>query len=157
MPQPLLSGEVNRDGDVEQLEIENADLQHRVRTLELELSRVKRENQRAIAQLRQILTPLRNGILQIFGEMDAIGGESISTDSSPAAPAKAKAWEMWKSRLGEGCAKVIDALMVHGGMNTTQLSIATGYHRTSIPVMIFKLNKAGLINKNGGTFSLKEL
>jgi hypothetical protein len=33
----------------------------------------------------------------------------------------------------------------------------TGVHRNSIPAMIYKLNKAGLLNKNGGRFSLKQL
>jgi hypothetical protein len=141
---------------MEELEAENREHRQRIRDLEMELSRTKRENARAIASLRQVLSPLFSGLKQIFGEMDAIGGAE-STSEAPTDSKKSKVWEMWKSRLGEGCAKVIDALMLHGEMNTTQLSIATGYHRTSIPAFIFKLNKAGLLNKNGGRFALKEL
>jgi DNA-binding IclR family transcriptional regulator len=40
---------------------------------------------------------------------------------------------------------------------TEQLSIATGLHRTTIPKLIYELNKAGLIDKSGGRFSLKQL
>ena len=47
--------------------------------------------------------------------------------------------------------------MLHGDMNTQQLAIAIGQHRNSIPRLIYTLNKAGLINKNGGRFSLKQL
>jgi DNA-binding transcriptional ArsR family regulator len=117
----------------------------------------KRENARAVGKLRQQLSPLYRALQEVFGEMDEIGGEQPG-DATPAQPARSSAvWESWKHRLGGGQAKAIDALLLHGEMNTTQLAIATGLHRTSIPKVISNLNKAGLINKNGGRFSLKQL
>jgi transcription initiation factor IIE alpha subunit len=89
--------------------------------------------------------------------MDAAGIEDAPA-AAPGGNARVTAvWESWKSRLGGGCAKVIDALLLHGEMNTQQLAIACGCNRNTIPNLILKLNRAGLINKNGGRFSLKPL
>lgn len=104
-----------------------------------------------VAQLRHILSPLKEGLDRIFGILP-VGGESSSL-----APRHIAVWESWKQKLGEGPAKVIDALLLHREMNTQQLAIATGYHRTTIPAFVHKLTKAGLLNKNSGRFSLKEL
>lgn len=114
---------------------------------------------RALGNLRRQLDPLHKALRAIFGELDAANIESSESNDSQSSvsPRSAQVWESWKQRFGGGTAKVIDALLLHKEMNTTQLSIATGLHRTTIPALIFKLNKASLINKNGGKFSLKEL
>jgi hypothetical protein len=104
-----------------------------------------------VAQLRQALAPLKDGLDRIFGILPSSNG------ASEIAPRHAAVWESWKQKLGEGPAKVIDALLLHRAMNTQQLAIATGYHRTTVPAFVHKLTKAGLINKNSGIFSLKEL
>jgi hypothetical protein len=115
-----------------------------------------------MAPLRRQLTPLYRALQSVFSELDAAGvvEETIgyaSSTNNPAPPRTSAVWESWKSRMPGGPAKIIDALLVHGEMNTQQLAIATGVHRNSVPAMIFKLNKAGLLNKNGGRFSLKAL
>lgn len=153
-----LSGQVDtRDQQIAELEEENATLSTRVRQLESDLSRTRRDNQRAISNLRQILSPLRGAINAIWGEMDAISTEEVAPDAPKVGPRKAQVWESWKQKFGGGTAKVIEALLLHGEVNTVQLSIATGLHRTTIPALIFKLNAASLINKNSGRFSLREL
>jgi hypothetical protein len=114
------------------------------------------------AALRTTLDPLYTALRAVMGEI-----EVIDPPDSPAPVAQAgggvadsrvaEVWKSWKERLGPMCGKVIDALLLHGEMNTTQLSIAAQIHRTNVPKAIFKMNQAGLINKNGGRFSLKQL
>jgi hypothetical protein len=121
---------------------------------------------RALQSLRRQLAPLYKALQMVYGELDAAGVE----DSAPSAAGSmdrereqldtariTAVWQAWKSKLGAGAAKCIDALLLHGEMNTQQLSIATGYHRNTVPQYVSQLNKAGLINKNGGRFSLKHL
>lgn len=85
------------------------------------------------------------------------GGQGHLFGEAPSTEREESVWESWKQRLGGQTAKVIDALLLHGEMNTTQIAIAIGTRRNNIPNLVFKLNQAGLINKNGGRFSLKQL
>jgi hypothetical protein len=147
---------------VNELQREIDDLRNQLEDVQTELRRERQKSgtmERGVARLREALTPVYSGLQMIFGEIEATGVSGGSGNSpTPAADSRiAKVWESWKGRLGEGCAKIIDALLLHGEMNTQQLAIATGYHRTTVPTYIYKLTKAGLINKNGGRFSLKEL
>lgn len=142
---------------------ELSDLRGEVRVLRAELSNAKRdlayaqrESAQALGALRKQLAPLYRALQAVFGELDAAGVDE-SAPLSSASPRTSAVWESWKSRLPGGPAKIIDALLLHNEMNTQQLAIATGVHRNSIPAMIYKLNKAGLLNKNGGRFSLKAL
>lgn len=152
----MLEGKVEKNH--EDLELINDGLRARVRTLEEELHVERAKNASAnggVRRLRSVLSPLYTSLQQLFGDIDAMDvgaapGEPVPTRNSAI-------WDSWKQKLGEGPAKIIDALLLHREMNTQQLAIATHYHRTTIPALIFKLNKAGLLNKNGGKFSLKEL
>lgn len=117
------------------------------------------EARRALTMLRQQLTPLYRALRAVFGELEAVADiqPSDSTLAGAGDSRIAAVWESWKTKLGGQCAKVIDVLLTHGEMNTTQLAIAVGTRRQNIPNLIYKLNQAGLINKNGGRFSLKSL
>lgn len=156
MPQLLLEGEVdNRDSVIDQLREENETLRGQVIELRAKVSLAERTNKAAVSKLRHQLEPLYRALQQVFGEIEVIapaGGSAVLADSKVGA-----VWESWKSRLGQTTAKVIEALLTHGDLGTQQLAIITGLHRTTIPQAIYKLNKAGLINKNGGKFSLKQL
>lgn len=155
--QPLLEGHTEAE-DVTRLRRKCERLEATVESLESELAEARREAQMATKPLRNLkrqLEPFYTAMRAIFGELDVISGGN--GDGEQVAPRKKEVWESWKNRLGGGTAKVIDALLLHREMNTTQLAIATGLHRTTIPALIFKLNQAGLINKNGGRFSLKEM
>ena len=145
------------------LEIENRTLREQLEEKDDELRKERRKREtieRGVSRLREALSPTYNGLQMIFGEIDAMGvtdsGRSSNAAASPDSRISA-VWESWKGRLGEGCAKVIDALLLHREMNTQQLAIATGYHRSTVPSYIYRLTKAGLLNKNAGRFSLKEL
>ena len=62
-----------------------------------------------------------------------------------------------EAKLGGKQAEFIQALLEHGEMSAIQLKIATRSGQQTVYDTIHKLNKLGLINKNGGKFSLKEL
>ena len=159
----LLRGTVI-DSDDENREVE-ADLRDEIRRLKAELLATRRdldhahaEATRALSSLRKQLGPLYRALQAVFGELEAAGVDDDPTFTAEGtSPRTTAVWASWKSRLPGGPAKIIDALLLHHEMNTQQLAIATGVHRNSIPAMIYKLNKAGLLNKNGGRFSLKSL
>ena len=111
--------------------------------------------EKGVSTLREVLSPLHNGLRLIFGEIEAMGvGATTGTSSDPRVSA---AWQQWKDKLSGHPAKAIDALMVHGPMTQTQLRILIGCANGSIAGIVCTLNKAGLINKNGGKISLKEI
>lgn len=146
--------------NVEADEHEVTELRSEIRKLRTALEQEKRTAKQsathmahATSNLRRQLKPLYQALQQIFGELDTFGA-SESTDVTPRV---STVWESWKGKLGIGPAKVIDALLLHGQMNTAQLSIATGYHRNTVPQYVSVLNRAGLITKNGGVFSLKKI
>lgn len=148
-----------RDGAIAHLTMLVKSLREELAAAQREADRARRESTVALAALRRQLSPLYKALQAVFGELDAAGVDaSGDTHAEKPLPTRHSAiWESWKARLPGGPSKIIDALMVHGEMNTQQLAIATGVHRNSIPTMIYKLNQAGLINKNGGRFSLKTL
>ena len=118
------------EGQVEDPEVES--LRAEVRSLRSELVRVRadatrasQESTRALALLRKQLTPLYRALQAVFGEIDA-AGVTENNGNEPDNPRISVVWQSWKSRLGGRKAQVIDALLVHGEMNTTQLAIAIG-------------------------------
>lgn len=120
---------------------------------------------RAIARLRRQLDPLYTALQAVFGEIEAGGvTESQPPYAVAGGPASAgvdarvaSVWEAWKSRLPPACGKVIDALLTHGELTQAQLKVAARLGTSTVSDAIYKLNKAGLINKNGGRVSLKAL
>lgn len=159
MSQQLLEGrvELTEAQRIQELKHENVELRHRIERLELELRQAKLTNATAASNLRQLLEPLYHALQMVFGEIDVIIPEGSAKTAAAPSERSTAVWEAWKSRLGTTPAKIIDALLTHRDLNTQQLAIATGLHRSTIPTAIYKLNKAGLINKNGGRFSLKEI
>jgi len=152
----VLRGEVVSDHaeEVRLLEQEVRRLRRELAMANGEIAKAKSEAAKATAALRKQLAPLYRALQSVFGELDAIG--SNESESAPS-PRVSAVWEAWKSKLGPQCARAIDALMLHSEMDTTRLAIAMGTNRRNIPNIIYKLNQAGLINKNGGRFSLKQL
>lgn len=142
------------DAHVDNLHAEIDRLRAELSMARREALNAKRDAARALGALRKNLSPLYDALKMVFDDLDAVGVE----DGAPTATSRTSAmWENWKQKLGVGAAKCIDAFLLHGEMNTNQLSIATGYHRNTVPQYVSKLNQAGLINKNGGRFSLKSL
>jgi TolA-binding protein len=157
------------EGRVDEREQQISALHREIDRLERELLEVQNQRdqavldgqqaQRALKALQRQLQPLFSALRMVFGELDAVGIEEEESAPSVASapPAKKEVWDAWKSRLGGAASKIIDALLTHGELNTQQLSIVTGLHRTTVPNGVSQLNKAGLINKRDGKFSLKAL
>lgn len=105
-----------------------------------------------VHELRAVLNPLYQALQHIYGEMNAFG-----EDQAPATVKHSAVWESWKAKLGGQTAEAIDVLMLHKEMNAEQLRVHLHCARTHVYNVISRLNKAGIINKNGGKISLKEL
>lgn len=157
--------EDQRDPETARLEQEVRRLRRELADATVEAQRGREDADRALRALRRQLAPLYSALQAVFGELDAAGvtDESPSPRASdaPDAPAitpRVKAvWENWKQQLPGYPARIIDALLLHADLNTAQLAIACGCKRQRISEGIVKLNKAGLVNKNAGRFSLKSL
>lgn len=122
--------------------------------------RQKREAmERGVSRLREALTPVYGGLQMVFGEMDAVGvSETPSSSSAPGVdPRKAAVWEDWKRKISPIAGRFIDALLLHGELTQTQLRLHAKCAAGSVPGVVSQLWKNGLINKNGGRISLKEL
>ena len=104
--------------------------------------------------LRKELSGLYQALRAIFGEMDAAG---VAGTPSSVPPTTSAIWESWKEQLPGAPAKLIDALLIHGEMNAVQLRVAMHCHINTVYETTAKMQKMGLLNKNGGKYSLKEL
>ena len=118
----------------------------------------------AIASLRDMLAPWRRVILGLWGEIELAGVTGVPTptatqDSAPvASPKSLAAWTLWKQRLPGFPSRMIDALLEHGELSVAQLVVAAQCPRKqTIYDAASKLQKLGLINSNGGKYSLKSL
>jgi hypothetical protein len=158
----LIEGVVEPDDREERI----AELEDEIRELKADLRRAQRAAQDAeahavavFAPLRQQLTPFYRMLQSIFGDLDAAGVVDAPSAAGGRASAAVAVWDAWKARLPGGPAKIIDTFLAHQNreMNIQQLAMASGIHRNSIPNMMTKLNKAGLIQKNGRQFCLKAL
>ena len=134
--------------------------------LESELAREKaksRSVERGAQKLRQQLSPLYQALGMVFGEIETMGigdsGESSSPSSSD--PRKAAVWDSWVEKLGgkdSFAGKMIVALLQHGALTSKQIAIHIGTKRMqTVYETTLKVNKAGILDKNGDRFSLKEL
>jgi hypothetical protein len=155
----LLNPIPNPMEEIGRLRTENSTLRQELREAQEEAAGCRREATQAIRgvqELRSILSPLYQGLQRVFGEIDAMG---VSGEPHPATTVKnSGAWESWKQRMPGIPAQIIDLLMIHGELTSEQMRIHVGTKRKqSIYDATFKLNKAGLLNKNGDRFSLKEL
>lgn len=145
-----------RDAEIADLKEENRNLRAAIARAHAETAQATTDAARALGALRRQLSPLYSALQMVFGELDSAGVADAAPGSAPTNDRTKAVWDSWKSKMG-AASKVIDALLLHGEMNTQQLAIACGVDRTTIPAYVMKLNKAGLINKNAGRFSLKAL
>jgi Mg2+ and Co2+ transporter CorA len=155
MPQ-LLEGIVDdRDSVIETLQEENRGLRD---SLESEHQK-NRQIAFAADHLRQQLRPLHLALRAVFGELDVIPISDAGRAASPAAhdSRTLAVWESWQKKLPGLPAKFIGALLEHGQMNPAQLRVAMQCRKNGVYETATKLNKLGLLDKNGSMYSLKEL
>lgn len=149
----VVDDDVRADGRrVQDLEERLAKALMQVDRLKTEIEQHRRERLAVLAVQRQ-LEPFYRALAGIFGDF-----EHVSDDGASGVDDRVKKiWDTWKQKLPGYPAKIIDALLIQSDMNTTQLAIACGCKTQRISEGIMKLNRAGLITKNGGRFSLKAL
>lgn len=150
MPDALqLRGEV-QDPQLLRLQNEIQRLKTELHLSELRREQLEEQNPRSIAQLRRVLAPLYVALQQVFGQMEAIGGEE-----GLANPSK---WDTIKQRYPGRIAQAIECLELHGEMNVTQLANAMKMDRGNCGTnVVRKLAGLGLLVRNGRMFSLKDL
>lgn len=147
------------EGNIDNRDEVIANLRDEVRRLRDQCAGLQLENEHlhaACRNIKRVLSPLFEGMKLLFGEFDGVMVEGDRPDNGSGS-LRESAYALWKQRMPGIPSRIIDVLLKQSGLNTTQLAIAVGCDRTSIPQAIFKLNKAGLISKNGNNFSLKQL
>lgn len=143
--------------ELSELRAANKELAAALRRANQDAAQARTESARALSALRKQLSPLYRALQGVFGELDSAGIAEDNAMPSASNPRTDAIWASWKSKFPGKPAMIIDALRLHREMNTSQIAIAIGSSRGNVPPMISKLNKAGLLQKNGVMFSLKEL
>ena len=154
----LLEGAIVEDvggSQMDDLREENRELRAQLSAARRETEAAKRNTVHALSALRKVLSPLYRALQQVFGELEAAGveDETIGTVN----PRVSAVWDAWKSKIGGQPAQLIDAFIVHGEMTAAQIAIAIRVNPKNVAQVVHKLNKAGLIQKNGNLYSLKKL
>lgn len=151
-----IDGIVEDEGgaDIAALREENRELRVQLSAARREAETAQRETAHALAALRKQLAPLYRALQAVFGELEAAGVEDTASHVASADPR----WQSWKDKLGRTSATVIDALLLHGEMSAQQLASVCKMAKVTVyDVMTKKLIKNGLIEKNGGRYSLRQL
>lgn len=152
-----------RDRQLESLKEQLREAREQLEQVEQELAaeRSKRKGvERGVQEMRRVLAPLYGALQLLHGEMDAMGigvSPQAETGNGSYDQKKAAVWESWKKKLGGKAADAIDVLALHGELNADQLRLHLHCATNYVYNVISQLNKAGIINKNGGRISLKEL
>jgi hypothetical protein len=157
MTQPLLPGPQE---DPVRLRREITGLEQELQKAKEEAVAAKlgaRDAVQAIRALREILEPFHTAIRMIYGEISRVevgevGTESMRSGSLGLSPK----WEMMKQKLGHREAQIIDALQ-HGGMTAKQLTPVLHWDIKTVYAFTKKMKDAGLLENDGGKFSLREL
>lgn len=152
MSQLLLEGQVDdRDTII-------AGLRQQLREAREELAHERRKNgasEAGVAKLRKVLTPLYTALQHIFGEIDGMGVEEQGDQPVPVG--KSAVWESWKSKLPSGEARAIDALLLHGSLTVAQLRIHVGCASRTAQNIAVSLKGKGLVTRENGKITLKEI
>lgn len=158
LPGPSNFADERREQD-DRLQREVVDLRRQVRELDEEVRERDRRIQvleRAQATLQSALAPTFRGLQMVFGEFEKAGISSSTEDSPRTVGAlESNFWETQKRRFPGKPSEIID-LLLERSMNTSQIATAGRMDPRTVTKTIYILNKAGLVEKNGGMFSLKQ-
>jgi DNA-binding MarR family transcriptional regulator len=100
---------------------------------------------------------LHRALAAVFGELDAAEIQSEQPNSPQGTFSRLSAkWEMLKAKLGGREAEFID-LLQHGEMSVAQLRAAAHCDIRTAYKVIEKMKAAGLLDRHGGKFSLRDL
>lgn len=159
----MIEGVVDRFANVDQRDKRITELELDIRRLtrerddaQREADRAAEDTNRALSNLRLQLSPLFRALQMVFGELDAAGVADAVVDplksSTQAVDGK---WDEWKARLGPGCAKVIDVLLLGGQMTVTAIATTGKMGKRQVYVATAKMGQVGILDRNGSKFSLK--
>lgn len=156
----VVEGAVVQDSELESLRdqltgvrAERDQLRHEVGELKTQL---KQQAQVTIL-VRKHMGPFYQVLRAMFGEIDKLGPETVTEDAPPTTNGASPKWESWKQKMPGSPAEVITSLLEHGEANVKQLCVLCKRGENTIYSAIVRLNKAGLLSKNGGKYSLKAL
>jgi uncharacterized small protein (DUF1192 family) len=157
MSQFLLEGEVDHTQSfiaaVGKLKDRIAELESELEDARHEAAQAKGDAARATAKLRKQLSPLYSALKDVFGELDAIGG-----DTAPEPSGQQGKWEVVKQRLAPRLREAVDILLLQGTMRRTQMANALRMDYSNCTKnVIGVLIRQGWIVDNGGSLSLKQL
>jgi hypothetical protein len=128
-------------------EITNAELLRRIEKLDKE-----------VLELRGIVKGQADALRMVLSAVLRRMADELSAGDVAAAPAAGGAWDMWKSRVTPRAKQVIEVLLAQREATAKQLCAALKCDpRTLAKGPIYELNRAGLLSKNGGMYSLKPL
>lgn len=149
-----------KDALIARLEDENARLRRELAEKDQQVEHDRKVVALGVTNLRRALSPLYTALQQVFGEFDGLGVDAVDAPTaSGGVDAKVSAvWQAWKQRLPQSCGRVIDALLIHGGLTGPQICVAAKMSPNTLHGgTLTKLNKAGLLDKSGDRYSLKQL
>jgi hypothetical protein len=160
MSQSLLEGEVRQD-DAVRLKREIAGLEQELEEVKAERDQLKQasaDSIQAIRALRKLLDPFHTVLRMIYGEISRIdvGQIGVESNGNNSASVLSPKWQMLKTKLGGRQAEFID-LLQHGPMTAAQLRAAAHCDIRTAYSVIERMKAGGLLDKNGGKFSLKDL
>lgn len=137
--------------ELDELREEVRQLKRDLATARAETATARREATAAMGALRKQLSPLYRALQMVFGELDAAG-----IDEQGANVRTSGAWDEWKTRLGPGCAKVIDTLLLGGEMTIQAITVSAHMGKRTVYEATAKMGQVGILVRNGNKFSLKK-
>jgi chromosome segregation ATPase len=161
---PMLEGQVvtPSSDEITRLRREIAGLEQELSIAHAENAALRRQSSaatHALKTLKKLLSDPYKVLQVIMGELEIV--EVDDDDDSNATVRRGgndAVWDKWKSDLGGACAKIISALQERGELSASQLRVAAQTPRTqTIYDATSRMFKLGLLNRNGGKYSLKEL
>jgi FtsZ-binding cell division protein ZapB len=115
---------------------------------------------RALTNIRKQFEPWYRALRALFGELDAAGIGATSENGASNSPLDSSRYQPWKDKFPGQAATAIDILAKYeAGLTRKQLA---GFLRVepgsgTMSQIIFKLNKAELIDKDGNIIRLRRL
>jgi hypothetical protein len=151
-----LLGEGSQADEVTRLKREIAGLEQELEDAKAEAKSAKQaaaDSVQAIRALRKALDPFHTAIGMIYGEISRLDAGEVDIEVN----GRDVRWEHIKQKFPGKPAEIIELLLIHKNLSTGQLAAMAKADPRTITRAIFVLNKAQLLDKNGGKFSLKSL
>ena len=121
------------------------------------LRRIERM-EKEVGELRATVKGQADALRMVLSAVLRRMADELSAGDVAAATAAGCAWDMWKSKVSSRARQVIEVLQSQREATAKQLCAALKCDpRTLAKGPIYELNRAGLLSKNGGMYSLKPL